>query len=154
MLSELEKKVIGQIQGDLPHGPRPFAEAAARVGIGEDEFLEVVRDLERRGVIRRFGATLRHQEAGYSSNAMVAWDVPAREIDAAGKRLARFREVTHCYERRRHADWPYNLYTMIHGTSRDHCRRIAARLAEAAGTDKYLVLFSEREFKKTSMRYF
>lgn len=154
MLSELEKKVISQIQGDLPHGPRPFAEAAARIGIDEEAFLHTIRDLVTRGIIRRFGATLRHQEAGYPSNAMVAWDMPEKDVAAAGKRFARFREVTHCYQRRSHPEWPYNLYTMIHGTSRDHCRRIASRLAEAVTARSHLVLFSEKEFKKTSMRYF
>jgi DNA-binding Lrp family transcriptional regulator len=154
MVSELEKKVISQIQGDLPAGTTPFAEAAARIGISEEEFLSVIRSLKDRGVIRRFGATLRHQEAGYPSNAMVAWSVPDDTISAIGEKLSNFREVTHCYERRRHADWPYNLYTMIHGTSRDHCRRIAAKLSETVEIDAYMVLFSEKEFKKTSMQYF
>lgn len=154
MLSELEKKVIAQIQGDLPNGARPFEEAASKIGVDEATFLDVIRNLVKQGVIRRFGATLRHQEAGYASNAMVAWDVPEQDIAAAGKRLARFREVTHCYERRKHPDWPYNLYTMIHGTSRDHCRQIASRLTEAVTARRHLVLFSEKEFKKTSMRYF
>jgi len=154
MPTDLEKRVISQIQGDLPHCARPFAEAAARAGISEQAFIDVVRDLRRRGIIRRFGATLRHQQAGYSANAMVAWDVPDGETEAAGKRLAGFREVTHCYERRRCGEWPYNLYTMIHGTSRDQCLEIAARLSEAVGIHKYLVLFSEIEFKKTSMQYF
>ncbi len=154
MPSELEKNVIRQIQGDLPPGARPFAEAAARIGMSEEEFLDVVRNLKKQGVIRRFGATLRHQEAGYPSNAMVAWDVGEDDTPEVGNRLSRFREVTHCYERRRCPEWPYNLYTMIHGTSRDHCRSIAARLSEAVGVRKYLVLFSEKEFKKTSMQYF
>lgn len=154
MVNELEKKVITQIQGDLPGGTTPFAEAAARIGISEEEFLSVVRRLKEQGVIRRFGATLRHQEAGYPSNAMVAWDVPDDHVPAVGKKLSGFREVTHCYERRRHTDWTYNLYTMIHGTSRDHCRRIALKLSKAVDIGKYLVLFSEKEFKKTSMRYF
>ncbi|HDR13996.1 MAG TPA: Lrp/AsnC family transcriptional regulator [Desulfobacteraceae bacterium] len=154
MLNELEKKVISRIQGDLPDGTTPFAEAAARIGISEEKFLAVVHHLKEQGVIRRFGATLRHQEAGYPSNAMVAWDVPDDEISAVGKEISRFREVTHCYERRRHAAWHYNLYSMIHGTSRDHCQRIAKKLAETVGINKYLVLFSEKEFKKTSMQYF
>jgi siroheme decarboxylase len=154
MPSELEKKVIRQIQGDLPHGPRPFAEAAARIGISEDTFLDVIRDLKKQGVLRRFGATLRHQKAGYPSNAMVAWDVPENKAVATGQKLMQFREVTHCYERRRVAGWPYNLYTMIHGTSRDNCLRVAAQLAEAVDIHEYEVLFSEKEFKKTSMQYF
>ncbi|MFO8089073.1 MAG: hypothetical protein R6U13_04495 [Desulfatiglandaceae bacterium] len=154
MLNELEKKVISQIQGDLPGGTTPFAAAAARIGISEEEFLAVIRNLKEQGVIRRFGATLRHQEAGYPSNAMVAWDVPDDNIPAIGKKLSSFKEVTHCYERLRHADWPYNLYTMIHGTSRDHCRQIAAKLSETINITNYLVLFSEKEFKKTSMQYF
>jgi siroheme decarboxylase len=154
MVNELEKKVISQIQGDLPEGTTPFAEAAARIGISEEEFLSVIQRLEEQGVIRRFGATLRHQEAGYPSNAMVAWDVPDDYVPVIGEKLSSFREVTHCYERRRHTDWPYNLYTMIHGTSRGHCRRIASKLSKDVNIKKYAVLFSEKEFKKTSMKYF
>ena len=154
MIEELDKKIIGLIQGDLPLTPRPFAALAERIGMTEKEFLNRVADLKKRGVIRRFGATLRHQEAGFSSNAMIAWHVPDDGIDEAGKILAEFREVTHCYQRKSRKDWKYNLYTMVHGGSREECYRIAERMSRASGIHDYILLFSEKEFRKTSMEYF
>lgn len=154
MVDALDKKVIGLIQGDFPLDPRPFAVMAEKIGISEAEFVERVRSLKKRGVIRRFGATLRHQEAGFSSNAMIAWVVPEREVDKAGETMAQFREVTHCYQRRPQKDWKYNLYTMIHGDNENECFKIAQRISHETGIEEYLLLFSEKEFKKTSMKYF
>ena len=154
MIDETDKQVIALIQGDLPLTPTPFAVMAQKVGISEEAFLGRVERLRRRGILRRFGATLRHQEAGFSSNAMVAWVVPDDRINEVGETLAQFREVTHCYQRRPQKDWCYNVYTMIHGNSRDECRRIAEGMSRAAGVHEYTLLFSEKEFKKTSMEYF
>ncbi len=154
MLDEIDKKIIGQIQKDLPVHPRPFALMAEKIGITENAFIERVRHLKENGVIRRFGATLRHQEAGFRANAMIAWKSPEHTISETGKRLARFREVSHCYHRVPKADWPYNLYTMVHGGSRDECREIARRMSLDTGLTDYAVLFSKKEFKKTSMEYF
>lgn len=153
-IDEIDKRIISVIQGDLPHDSRPFAVLAERIGLSEQDFLCRVRSLKRSGIIRRFGATLYHQEAGFSSNAMVAWAVPEERVDEVGRLLAGFREVTHCYQRQPQRDWTYNLYTMIHGDSREQCRRIAERMSRQAGIERYELLFSEREFKKTSMQYF
>ena len=154
MISEIDKKVISLIQKDLPVDRRPFALMADKIGITEEEFIERVNNLKKHGVIRRFGATLRHQEAGFSSNAMVAWLVPEDTIDEAGRILSGFREVTHCYHRKPNGNWRYNLYTMIHGKNREQCYDIATRMAQSSGIDKYELLFSEKEFRKTSMEYF
>ena len=99
MIDELDKKVIGIIQGDLPVDPRPFATMAERIGISEDEFVERVRSLKERGVIRRFGATLRHQDAGFSSNAMVAWLVPDHMVDKVGEIMAQFVKKRECFRK-------------------------------------------------------
>ncbi|MFH1349970.1 MAG: Lrp/AsnC family transcriptional regulator [Pseudomonadota bacterium] len=154
MIQDLDKKIISLIQGDLPLDLRPFAVLAEQLGIPEGSFVERVQDLKRRGVIRRFGATLRHQEAGFSSNAMVAWQVSDDVIEEVGNTLASFREVTHCYQRMPQKDWKYNLYSMIHGDNKEECYRIASRLSEKTGITEYALLFSEKEFKKTSMEYF
>jgi len=154
MIDEQDKKVISLIQGDLPLNQKPFALLADKIGMDEEEFLKRVTDLKKRGIIRRFGATLRHQEAGFSSNAMVAWLAPDDRIDEIGKLYASFREVTHCYHRAPQKDWPYNIYTMIHGSNREECHRIADRLSRSTGLRDYSILFSEKEFKKTSMEYF
>lgn len=154
MIDELEKRIIALIQGDLPLDPRPFAMMAKSLGVTEDEFVEKVKSLKKRGIIRRFGATLRHQEAGFSSNAMVAWLVPDERIEEVGKVMANFREVTHCYQRRPQKGWKYNLYTMVHGDNKDECLQIARWMSQQAGISEYILLFSEKEFKKTSMEYF
>ncbi|MCP4575555.1 MAG: Lrp/AsnC family transcriptional regulator [Deltaproteobacteria bacterium] len=154
MIEDMDKKIISQIQKDLPVHPQPFALMAEKIGISEEAFIERVKSLKQNGIIRRFGATLRHQEAGFKANAMIAWNAPEKTIREMGKTLARFREVSHCYHRAPKGDWPYNLYTMVHGGSRNECREIAERLSSATGLTEYAVLFSEKEFKKTSMEYF
>ena len=154
MINETDKKVIALIQGDLPMDPRPFSVLAKRMGMEEEEFLARIRRLKEQGVIRRFGATLRHQEAGFSSNAMVAWLVPEDKIESVGKAMAGFRQVTHCYHRRPNRDWKYNLYTMIHADDREACHQLARNMSRETGVDEYALLFSEKEFKKTSMEYF
>ena len=154
MVDELDKKIISFIQGDLPLDKRPFALVAEKAGISEKEYIERIQNLKKSGIIRRFGATLRHQEAGFSSNAMIAWLVPDDRIDEVGEILAQFKEITHCYQRNPQSDWRYNLYTMVHGSSRDECYKMAERMSRSAGIDEYTLLFSEKEFKKTSMQYF
>ena len=154
MIDDVDKKVIQLIQGDLPLDLRPFAVLAEKAGISEEEFVERVASLKKKGIIRRFGATLRHQEAGFRSNAMVAWIVPEERIEEVGKAMAKVRAVTHCYQRKTFKAWPYNLYTMIHGDGRDKCREIAEEMSRKVSIQDYILLFSEKEFKKTSMKYF
>lgn len=153
-IDDTDKKIISVIQKDIPLLQRPFAVMAEQIGITEDQFIVRLKRLMQDGIMRRFGATLRHQEAGFKSNAMVAWVVPDDKIDSAGAAMAGFREVTHCYNRNPQKDWKYNLYTMVHGDSREECYEIAARMSQSTGISEYSLLFSEKEFKKTSMEYF
>jgi siroheme decarboxylase len=154
MIDELDKKIISLIQGDLPLTLRPFSVLADMIGIPEDQFINRVRALMEDGSVRRFGATLYHKQAGIRANAMAAWLVPDERIEDVGKALAKFKEVTHCYQRVPQKDWKYNLYTMIHGKSDDNCKAIAERMSKEVGINDYELLFSEKEFKKTSMEYY
>jgi DNA-binding Lrp family transcriptional regulator len=154
MIDELDKKVIAAIQGDLPLDLKPFAVLAERIGIAESELIHRILSLKQRGIMRRFGATLRHQEAGFNSNAMVAWVVPEDRITEVGRMMARYREVTHCYQRVPQGDLKYNLYSMIHAETRDECYEIVRRISKQTSIQDYALLFSEKEFKKTSMKYF
>jgi DNA-binding Lrp family transcriptional regulator len=154
MVDDLDRKIIGLLQDDMPIDTRPFAIMADQGGITEERFLSRVKSMIDNGIIRRFGATLHHQKAGFSVNAMVAWIVPNNKVEEAGRIMAGFREVTHCYQRAPQGDWKYNLYTMIHGKNRDECRMIAWRIDQSTGINEYAILFSEREFKKTSMEYY
>jgi len=153
-LVELEKRIVQGLQEDLPIISRPFRAVAARIGITEGELLAAIRRFMKNGTIRRFGATLRHQRSGFSANAMVVWRVGADDLARVAKVLASFREVTHCYQRPALAGWPYRLFTMVHGRSRDECEELARRMAEKAGVPDYRLLFTVDELKKTTMVYF
>jgi siroheme decarboxylase len=153
-LTDLEKQVIAVVQGDMPVVVRPYGQIAGQLGLDEEQLLETLRDLVRRGVIRRFGATLRHQRSGFKANAMTAWIVAEERVGEVGRIMASFREVSHCYRRDPTGQWPYNLYTMIHGRDEAHCRQTAQEMAAKAGVQQYQLLFSRRELKKTSMQYF
>jgi DNA-binding Lrp family transcriptional regulator len=154
VIDDLEKKIIRHLQADLPLTTTPFAAVASRVGIGEEELLERIRGLKERGVLRRFGATLRHLKAGIKANVMVAWYVPEGQVDEVGPLMAGVREVSHCYERKPTGGWKYNLFTMVHGKTRKQCREVVERLAELTGIKEYVYLFTRKEFKKTSPEYF
>lgn len=122
--------------------------------MSEEDLIRAVKRFVELGVIRRFGATVRHQDLGYVANAMVVWDVPESQVEESGRIMAGFTEVTHCYQRPRHPRWPFNLYTMVHGQTREDCMQTVRRIAGAAGLEKYRLLFSTAELKKSSMRYF
>ena len=154
MLSELEKKIIASIQEDMAVTERPYLKIAQDLGISETELLDTVKDLFRRGIIRRFGATLRHQRTGFTANAMVAWKVDEDRVEAVGQKMASFRQVSHCYRRNPSRDWPYNLYTMVHANDEQACHEIARKMARATSVKDYSLLFSREELKKTSMVYF
>lgn len=153
-LTDLEKKIIALLQTDIPIVKHPYREMAEQIGISEDKFLSVLKDLNDRGMIRRFGATLKHQKSGFKANAMVAWNVPEDQVEKTGDIMATFREITHCYRRNPAPGWKYNLYTMVHGTSEDEVHAIVQNISEAVGQGDYELLFSKKELKKTSMKYF
>lgn len=152
--SEKELAILKKVQGDIPLSLSPFADIAQEIGVSEEKVLNLLKDLKAKGYIRRFGATLRHQQAGYDQNAMVAWKVPASRVEEVGKLFASRKEITHCYERITKAAWPYNLYTMIHATSEEECRAIIEELSRLTGIKEFEVLESIKELKKTSMEYF
>ena len=154
MLSDLEKKIIAEIQGDIPVTERPYLKLAKRLKISEGRLLKNLRTLNDKGVIRRFGATIRHQKSGFEANVMAAWKVDEERIDAVGKKMASFSEVSHCYRRNPTEEWPYNLYTMVHAKDEASCRNIVQKMSEETSIDTYTLLFSRKELKKTSMEYF
>ena len=154
MLSKLEKRIIASIQEDIAVTERPYLEIANKLGVAEDTLLETLQSLCDRGIIRRYGATLRHQKTGFTANAMAAWQVDEDRIDEVGSKMASFREVSHCYRRNPTSRWPYNLYTMIHASDEAACRQTAQRMSEATSVENYSLLFSRKELKKTSMVYF
>ncbi|NOQ95789.1 MAG: Lrp/AsnC family transcriptional regulator, partial [Desulfobacterales bacterium] len=119
-----------------------------------EDLLEKTQLLKGQGILRRFGATLRHQLAGFQTNAMVAWRVPEDKVEKSGTLMATFREVSHCYQRRIQGEWKYNLFTMIHGKNNKDCEHIAKKIADMVEVNEYVVLLSLKEYKKTSPKYF
>ncbi|MDR3565349.1 MAG: AsnC family transcriptional regulator [Negativicutes bacterium] len=154
MFDAVDKKIIAATQDDFPLVKEPYRELAEKIGVSEDELLARLEKYRRAGEMRRMGAVLRHREVGYSANALCAWQVPPARITEVAALMVADPAITHCYERASYPQWPYNFYIMLHGHSREECRAIAARLAATVALDDYIMLFSTREWKKTTMRYF
>ena len=119
-----------------------------------EELLTQLREWLSDGTIRRFGAILKHNNAGYEANAMVAWNVPEEAIESFAKAAGSFRSVSHCYQRPKFDGFDYNLYTMIHGKRKEDCEAAARAIAEKAGILSYKMLYTTAEFKKSSPVYF
>jgi DNA-binding Lrp family transcriptional regulator len=150
-----ERAVLRIVQKNLPDSLTPFADIAAAVGMEEGAVIDFLRSLREDGSIRRFGASIKHQKAGYAYNAMVAWIADEALADEAGLVAARHPLVSHCYYRPSPApDWPYELYTMIHGRHPGEHNEVIAELSAATALRRYIVLESLRELKKISMTYF
>ncbi|HAU32639.1 MAG: Putative transcriptional regulator, AsnC family [Desulfotomaculum sp. 46_296] len=154
MLSEQEKELVRELQKGLPLVSRPFRDIADRLGVCEEEVVAKVKDFLARGIIRRFGAVVKHHDVGYVANAMVVWPVPEERIKEVGRVMASFPEVTHCYNRPSAPGWPYTLYTVIHGKKEQDCRSVAEKISLSTGITGYRILFSTAELKKSSMEYF
>jgi DNA-binding Lrp family transcriptional regulator len=154
MLTEIEKKIVKALQNDLPLCPQPFKAIAEEIGISENELLVEIHRLKQQEIIRRFGAIVRHRNLGITANAMVVWRVPKEKSQEIGAIMAAFPEVSHCYERPTYPDWHYNLFTMVHGKSKDECQKVIAQISERTGIKDYKQLYSTRELKKVSMKYF
>ncbi|MCE5190763.1 MAG: Lrp/AsnC family transcriptional regulator [Actinomycetia bacterium] len=157
--SREEKALARLLQADLHVTERPFLELArtlAECGYDVDEawVLERTRQWVDTRVVRRFGAAIRHHRTGFSANAMGVWHAPEERVEEVGRIMASFPEVSHCYQRPSAPTWPANLYTMIHGRTREEVEAVAERIREATGLEAPRLLYSVREFKKTSMKYF
>ncbi|MTI82560.1 MAG: Lrp/AsnC family transcriptional regulator [Firmicutes bacterium] len=154
MLTDQEKKIVRELQNNIPLVKRPFEQMARGLGMEEQELLDKIEEFRQRGILRRFGATVRHQNLGYTANAMVVWDIPDDQVEEAGKTMAQFPEVSHCYQRPTHPGWPYKLFTVVHGKTRSECEEKAWAIAQKTGYHNYKPVFSTRELKKSSMKYF
>ena len=153
MLSSLDKKIISFISNDIGQNTRPFQRIASKIGISEDKLLERMKYYRKTGFMRKFYAVLNHRKIGFKYNAMTVWDVPQESVENAGEAIALFSSVSHCYERPKKADWPYNLYAMIHARTRIQCLAEAKRVSEKIGFLDYKLLFSVKEYKKTGVKY-
>jgi siroheme decarboxylase len=153
-ISEDDKAAIRALQEDIPLTPRPFDLWGRQVGLSHQELLDKAHDLQRRKIMRRFSAVLYHRKAGFRANAMGVWKVPEERIDEIGNMFAHYQAVSHCYQRPTYEDWPYSLFSMVHGRSVEECEGVLDAMAAESGITERLSLYSTREYKKTRVRYF
>jgi DNA-binding Lrp family transcriptional regulator len=152
---ELDKAVIRATQGDLPVVSEPYAGAARELGMTVDALVAHLEGMVDRGLLRRVAAILFHRRAGFSANGMGVWKVPEDQVLEAGRRMAAFRGISHCYERPTYADWPYQLFTMAHGRSKEECDAILDAVRDEVGCiEDRATLYSSTEFKKVRLLYF
>jgi DNA-binding Lrp family transcriptional regulator len=153
---ETDVAVIRALQGPLRVADRPYDEAAAEVGMGPDAFLTHLGGMIERKLLRRVAAILYHRRAGFSANGMGVWKVPEGEISETGRRMAAFRGISHCYQRPTYPDWPYSVFTMAHGRSKQECDSILDSIAAECGMgpDDRATLYSSTEYKKIRLHYF
>ena len=154
-LDELDRRIIRATQSGLPLVPRPYEAVGAALGISGEQVRERLQAMLEEGLVRRIGAVPNHYRLGFTANGMSVWDVADERVDELGERIGQLPFVSHCYRRpRKPPVWPYNLFAMLHGRSRDEveaqAQQVAALLGDACrGHD---ILYSTAILKKTGLR--
>ncbi len=152
----LDYQLLATVQQGLPIAARPYAAIAERLAISEQEVLERLANLKHQGLIKRWGVVVKHRQLGYRANAMIVMDVPDHQVADIGQQISQSSTVNLCYQRPRQGEaWPYNLYCMIHGKSRETVLEQWATLREACGLTNFAweILFSRRCFKQRGALY-
>ncbi len=145
---------IRELQKDLPIRSDAFAPWAEALGVTVEALLQQAARFQEQGYMRRLAAVLHHREAGFRANAMGVWKVPPDRVAELGPKFAGFNAVSHCYQRPIYPDWPYNVFTMIHGRTSADCQKVINAIAGVTGITEYAVLYSTKEYKKTRVPYF
>lgn len=153
-LHPIDIAAIRELQEDLPLVPEPYRPLAERMGISEAVLFEMAAHLTAQGYLRRMAAVLYHREAGFHANAMGVWVVPPDRAEEVGQIMGSFRGVSHCYLRPTYPDWPYSIFTMVHGQKARDCQEIISAISQATGITEYALLYSTKEFKKVRLKYF
>ena len=153
-LTPLHKQIIQKAQYDIDIVSEPFKDIVDELGIDYDTFFTILHELQDAGIMRRFASILNHRKAGFNANAMVVWDVDEEKGEAIGKKAAEFSAVSHCYLRPKYPNWPYNLFTMVHGKTTDETNSIIEDMAKEIESKSHMPLYSSREFKKVRIEYF
>lgn len=151
----IDRALIVATQGGLPLVARPYHAIAAELKLAPDDVMARLRRLQTVGIIRRVGVVPNHYAIGYRANGMSVWDVPDELVDQLGAAVGGFEFVSHCYRRpRRLPKWPYNLFAMVHGKTRDEVEDKVAQIAAFLGNQarSHTILYSTRILKKTGLR--
>jgi DNA-binding Lrp family transcriptional regulator len=154
-LSAVDRALVNSLQQDLPLIERPFDTISAKLPMDADKFLSHCETLWQRGIMRRFSASINQYRLGYTSNALLCWQVPSDTVDKTGKITATFPEISHCYERQVKPGWPYNLFAMLHAHSNENCVVVTDKICQQTGLNRneMLLLYSTKEVKKTRVQY-
>ncbi len=155
LLDPVDRDIIIETQGGLPLVARPYHAVAQKLGLNVEFLMERIRAMQRSGMIRRIGAVPNHYALGYKANGMAVWDVKDEQIDALGQAIGKLNFVSHCYRRPRCLpEWPYNLFVMVHGRSREEVEEKVAEIAQLLGADcrAHDLLYSTKILKKTGLR--
>ena len=153
-VTDEERRVIRESQWDMAVVPEPWKVPAEKAGVSVERLLEVLEELKGKGQLRRVAAVLFHRRMGFRANGMGVWKVPEDRVEEVGPIMGSFRSVSHCYLRPTYEDWPYNLFSMVHGKTKDDCEDILDAIAEETGIMDRTSLYSTKEFKKTRVPYF
>ena len=154
-IDALDRRIVQATQAGLPLCARPYHALAGQLGLDPDEVMTRLRRMLAAGIIRRIGAVPNHYALGWRANGMSVWDVPDERISELGRRVGALSFVSHCYRRpRRLPLWPYNLFAMVHGRSRNEVERQVAEIAALLGAAarRHDVLYSTGILKKTGLR--
>ena len=153
-LSSTDIKIIKEVQEDFPLISNPYNHLAKNAGLEFNDIINCLNNLKEKGVMRRVAAILHHRKAGFKANAMGVWNVPLDKIEEIAPKMSSLKSVSHCYRRPTYPDWPYSLFTMIHGKTAKDCESVIKSLSEMSGIKEYDSLYSSKEYKKTRLKYF
>ncbi len=153
-LTPLHHQIIKKAQYDIEMISEPFKKITKELDIDYDTFFNILIELQEAGIMRRFASILNHRKAGFNANAMVVWDVDETNGEVIGEKAAAFSAVSHCYLRPKYDNWPYNLFTMVHGKTTEETNGIIAEMEKEIESKSHMPLYSSREFKKVRIEYF
>jgi DNA-binding Lrp family transcriptional regulator len=151
-LDENQKLILSKLQRDLDITEEPFAFLCSD-GLQGKDVLRIIRQLIDKGVVRRIAAVVDHRKLGFESSVLFACEVPQNRVIEAGKSLARFTIVSHCYQRKTFEGWPYNLFAMMHGRNISWINRVINKFTEAEGISSFQLLPTLSELKKQPVKY-
>ena len=154
-MTPLHNAIVRRAQYDIEMVSEPFKKIIDELDIDYDKFFSILKELQEAGIMRRFASILNHRKAGFNANAMVVWDVDeGQKGEEIGASAAEFSAVSHCYLRPKYANWPYNLFTMVHGKTKEETNGIIEEMAKEIESKSHMPLYSSREFKKIRIEYF
>jgi len=154
-VTDTDRRFVLEFQKDLPLAEEPYAAACEAMGMTIEEVAAHAQQMKQAGALRRVSAVFRHQKAGFKFNAMGVWAVPQDDVESMGQRMAEFKAVSHCYLRPTYPEWPYTIFTMVHGRTKEEAfGKIQAIADEVATGIDHAILYSTKEYKKVRLEFF